>query len=74
MAWYVSARAISKALDEQAGSMAGHVDVLSQGESNAGRPTDPDLMDIRQQLQYLRNELSTQVRIMSLYVLLVQLN
>ncbi|KAH3829898.1 pericentriolar material 1 protein-like isoform X2 [Dreissena polymorpha] len=54
------ARAISIALDDQAGSMAGHVDALSLGESNAGRPTDPDLMDIRQQLQYLRNELSTQ--------------
>ncbi|KAH3829831.1 hypothetical protein DPMN_103060 [Dreissena polymorpha] len=52
--------------------MAGHVDALSLGESNAGRPTDPDLMDIRQQLQYLRNELSTQVRIVRLHVLLLQ--
>lgn len=52
-------RSVSNELDDMAASMARRVDSLS--ESNAGRPTDPDLLDIRQQLQYLRNELKTQV-------------
>jgi len=52
-------RTVSNDLDDLAASMTQRVDGLS--ESNAGRPADPDLQDIRQQLQYLRNELKTQV-------------
>ncbi|KAL4230121.1 Phosphoacetylglucosamine Mutase [Mactra antiquata] len=63
------ARSLSNAIEEAAISMTNRVDSLSGisatsagAESNATRQqqTDPELLDIRQQLQYLRNELKSQ--------------
>ncbi|XP_052793086.1 pericentriolar material 1 protein-like isoform X3 [Mya arenaria] len=54
------ARAMSNALDQAAIGMTSTVDALTSADNNTGRPSDPDLFDIRQQLQYLRNELKTQ--------------
>ncbi|XP_053399542.1 pericentriolar material 1 protein-like isoform X2 [Mercenaria mercenaria] len=60
------ARSVSNTLEEAAAFMTNRVDSLSAAGgasgSNATRQqqADPELLDIRQQLQYLRNELKSQ--------------
>ncbi|XP_060554771.1 pericentriolar material 1 protein-like isoform X2 [Ruditapes philippinarum] len=60
------ARSVSNALEEAAVSMTNRVESLSKSSgatgSNASRQqqADPELLDIRQQLQYLKNELKSQ--------------
>ena len=58
---YHSAQGMSRSLKEAASNMSTRAEALANLESNAGRQTDPTLSDIRQQLQYLRNELKSQV-------------
>jgi hypothetical protein len=63
----ILARSVSNALEEAAVSMTNRVESLSKSSgatgSNASRQqqADPELLDIRQQLQYLKNELKSQV-------------
>ena len=50
-------------LREAAGSMSSRVDALTASETNAGRQPDSDLQQLRQQLQFLKNELNSQTQV-----------
>ena len=43
--------------------MTARTDALMASAANSGRQPDTDLMDLKQQLQYLRNELKSQTQV-----------
>ena len=50
-------------LEEEATRMSSRVDSLAATQDNPGRQPDTDLQDLKQQLQYLRNELKSQSQV-----------
>ena len=54
-------------LEEEATRMSSRVDSLAAAQDNPGRQPDTDLQDLKQQLQYLRNELKSQSQVKFIY-------
>ena len=54
-------------LEEEATRMSSRVDSLAATQDNPGRQPDTDLQDLKQQLQYLRNELKSQSQVKLIY-------